>query len=439
MVKKHPLLLLDTGINKDRLMGNFIKLTTLFSVFYILVSWMIGFLPGVIVMSFNTLLFLLNLWLYVKKYASFKVSANFYIANCMFIAILLCSYFSGGIYSPVLPWFILIPTISLLLLGICNTTLFWLVLTVLVVVTYGVLGQFGYTYPNLYHHQFWDKIFTTTCIFGLVLIVYLVTYIFETITQSTLHKLSEKNKEITDSIHYARNIQRAMLSPTESFDRYLPQNFVLYKPKDIVSGDFYWTKEHEGRFYLAVCDCTGHGVPGAFMSLLMTGFLNEAISERNIQSPHEILNFVRNRVIENTAKNITQDGMDGVIVQLDKITGVLRYSSANGHMLHVRDGELVKLSKDKMPVGLSAKMPPFTLHKLTLKKGDMVYFYTDGFPDLFGGPKGKKYTTRQLNRQLLMSSHLSIEAQKQELEDLYVRWKGDLEQIDDICIVGFRY
>jgi len=437
--KKHPILLLETGFNKSRLLANFIKLTTLFSVFYIVVSWIIGFQPGIIVMSCNTLVFLLNHVLYTSEKLTFRVSANIYIANCMFVAIMLCSYFSGGIFSPVLPWFILIPTISLLLLGICQNTILWLVLTILVVLAYGVLGQLGFNYPNNYNHEVWDKIFTTTCVFGLVLIVYLVTHLFEAIKQKALRKLAEKNKEITDSIHYARRIQQALLAPAEFVDRHLPQNFVIYKPKDIVSGDFYWAREHEDNFYLAVCDCTGHGVPGAFMSLLITSFLNEAITEKKIVKPNKILDFVRNRVIENTAKNVSQDGMDGVVLCLNKTTGKLTYASANGHVIHVTGGELTKLPKDKMPVGLATKMPPFLNHELTIEKGDMMYFYTDGYPDLFGGPRGKKFTTRQLNKRLLSISHLSIEAQKQDLEELYTSWKGDLEQVDDICIVGFRY
>jgi hypothetical protein len=141
--KKHPILLLETGFSKSRLLANFIKLTTLFSVFYIVVSWVIGFQPGIIVMTCNTLVFLLNLVLYTSEKLNFRISANIYIANCMFVAIMLCTYFSGGIFSPVLPWFILIPTISLLLLGICQNTLLWLVLTILVVLAYG---------QDLYHY-----------------------------------------------------------------------------------------------------------------------------------------------------------------------------------------------------------------------------------------------------------------------------------------------
>ncbi len=437
--RKYSILLLETGFNQSHLLSNFIKLTTLFSVFYILVSLVIGFKPGVIIMSCNTSAFLVTLLLFQADKIKFKSAANCYIANCMFVAITLCTFFSGGIYSPVLPWFILVPTISLLLLGISRTTFIWLSLSLTLVVGYGVVGHLGFQYPMDYDKAYWDKIFTTLCIFGLVLIVYLVTHFFETIKQRALHKLSEKNKEITDSIYYARRIQRSLLAPSDLVNEHLPENFVIYKPKDIVSGDFYWAREHDGKFYFAVCDCTGHGVPGAFMSVLITNFLTEAISEKDILRPDEILNFVRRRVIENTASNASQDGMDGVIVCLDSVAGKLSYASANAHSRLVRDGKLTKLNRDKFSVSMSHNMSSFTLNELPLVEGDMLYFYTDGFPDLFGGPKGKKFTTKRMDAKLLEISHKRAFEQQMELEDTYRNWKGDLEQMDDICVVGFRY
>jgi serine phosphatase RsbU (regulator of sigma subunit) len=437
--KKRPFMVLKTGLNKSRMLSNFIKITTLFSVFYILVSWMIGFHTGMFIMSCNTFIFLVNLWLFDSGKISFKVASNFYIANCLFVAILLCTFYSGGIFSPVLPWFILIPTISLLLLGICRVTVFWLLLSISIVLAYGILGHIGYEYPNNYNHQFWDKIFTTTCVFGLVLIVYLVTHIFESVKQKALLKLAEKNKEITDGIYYARYIQQAMLAPASLIDKHLPDNFIIYKPKDIVSGDFYWAREDGEYFYLAVCDCTGHGVPGAFMSLLITSFLNEAITEKSIYAPNEILNFVRVRIMESTSKNNSQDGMDGTVMCLHKPTGHITYASANSNVALIRDNELTKLPKDKMHVGFGSRMDSFTLFESHIEKGDMFYFYSDGFPDLFGGPKGKKYSSRRFNQKLLMISHLDVKEQKRALEDSYISWKGDLEQIDDICVFGFRY
>jgi serine phosphatase RsbU (regulator of sigma subunit) len=393
-------------------------------------------MPGIIAMSVNFVLFLLNLQLFRKKILSYKVSANVYIANCAFVAIFMCSFYSGGLFSPVLPWFILVPTISLLLLGICLNTLVWLIITVTLIIGFGVVAIIGWKYPVDYDTT-WERFFTTTCVFGLALIVYIVTMVFEKAKENALNKLAEKNKEITDSIYYAQKIQESLLAPVELVNKYLPENFILFKPKDIVSGDFYWGREYNGDFYLAVCDCTGHGVPGAFMSLLITSFLNEALAEKSILSPDKILDFIRSRIIENTSKSGSQDGMDGVVIRFHK-SGKITYASGNSFQTLVQDNTLHKLPKDKMPVGISYKMDPYTLQTIEARKGDMLYFYSDGYADLFGGSKGKKFTNKQLNETFLKISTLGIAEQKNILEKTFVEWKGDLEQIDDVCIIGIR-
>lgn len=423
-------------INNIRLLNNFIGITSLFSIFYILISVVIGFIPGVIVMSFNFALFVLNMQLFTRKFFSYTISANFYIANCTFVAIFLCSYFSGGLFSPVLPWFILIPTISLLLLGICLNAFIWLLITIILVVGFGAVAMAGWKYPFDYNTE-WSHLFTTSCIFGLSLIVYIVTMVFERAKEDALNKLAAKNKEVTDSIYYAQKIQQSLLAPQDLIDKHLPQNFIFFKPKAIVSGDFYWAREYNGDFYLAVCDCTGHGVPGAFMSLLITSFLNEALSEKSIISPDKILEFIRSRIIENTSKNGSQDGMDGVVIRFHK-GGKISYASGNSFQTLVHDSTLHKLPKDKMPVGISYKMDPYTLQIIEAKKGDMLYFYSDGYADLFGGDKGKKFTNKQLNDTFLKIASLAPEEQKDILERIFVDWKGDLEQIDDICVIGIR-
>ncbi len=431
LFKKHP-----NRVNSVRLLNNFIGITSLFSMFYILVSILIGFIPGVIVMSVNFALFVLNMQLFTRKLWSYTLSANFYIANCAFVAIFLCSFFSGGLFSPVLPWFILIPTISLLLLGICLNALVWLIISVVMVIGLGAVAMAGWKYPVEYDTG-WQHFFTTTCVFGLVLIVYIVTMVFEKAKENALNKLAAKNKEITDSIYYAQKIQQSLLAPQDLIDKHLPQNFVFFKPKAIVSGDFYWAREYNDDFYLAVCDCTGHGVPGAFMSLLITSFLNEALSEKRIISPDKILEFIRYRIIENTSKNGSQDGMDGVVIRFHK-GGKISYASGNSFQTLIQDSRLHKLPKDKMPVGISYKMDPYTLQTIETKKGDMLYFYSDGYADLFGGNKGKKFTNKQLNDTFLKIASLEPWEQKDILERIFVDWKGDLEQIDDVCVIGIR-
>lgn len=251
--------------------------------------------------------------------------------------------------------------------------------------------------------------------------------------------IEEKQKEIVDSINYAKRIQYTLLANENLLNKNLPEYFVLFQPKDIVSGDFYWATKKENRFYFAVCDCTGHGVPGAFMSLLNISFLNEAITEKNIIEPHEVFNHVRHRLIENISQNGGQDGMDGILVCIDTLNGTLTYCAANNSPVLVRNNEAKELQKDKMPVGKGERENSFTLQSIDVKKGDVLYLYTDGYADQFGGPKGKKYKYKQLNNDLLSIHQLSIKDQKSKLVNNLKDWKGDLEQVDDVCIVGIRF
>lgn len=255
------------------------------------------------------------------------------------------------------------------------------------------------------------------------------------------NELEEKNKEILDSINYAQRIQRALLASDSMLKKNLPEHFVLFKPKDIVSGDFYWACEANGKFYFVIADSTGHGVPGAFMSLLNISFLNEAINEKGIQKPNEILSHVRSRLIASLAIEGSDeggnDGMDCILMCLDK--NKLEVSCAHNPLLLVVNGEIKEIAADKIPVGKSVKNEmPFTLHSIDLKKGDILYAFTDGFADQFGGPNGKKFKYKQLRDALLENNGLSLQAQKENLLKLFTAWKGDLEQVDDVLIVGIR-
>jgi len=251
--------------------------------------------------------------------------------------------------------------------------------------------------------------------------------------------VEEKQKEILDSINYAKRIQYALLAHSDFLQTALPQHFILFKPKDIVSGDFYWAIEHNHSIYVAVCDCTGHGVPGAFMSVLNIGFLNEAIKEKNITQPNEIFNYVRKKLIENLSQEEQKDGMDGVLICIDKQTKKISYSAANNAPVFISNHTLQELDKDKMPVGKGIIEKPFTLYSFNYKEGDMLYIYTDGYADQFGGPKGKKFKYRQLNDLLLNLHSQTASQQKNELEQTIATWKGELEQVDDLCIVGIKF
>lgn len=258
----------------------------------------------------------------------------------------------------------------------------------------------------------------------------------EVVTQKDL--IETKNKEILDSINYARKIQLTLLANEELLKNNLSDYFVLFKPKDIVSGDFYWATLKGDKFYMAVCDCTGHGVPGAFMSLLNIGFLNEAINEKNISQPNEIFNYVRQRLIESVSREEQQDGMDGVLLCLDKSNGQLTYAAANNAPVLISSNTISELPFDKMPVGKGVHENKFNLYGVKLAPSDTLYLYTDGYADQFGGPKGKKFKYNQLNELLLNIHTESTSTQKEKLETVFINWKMGLEQVDDVCIMGLK-
>lgn len=250
--------------------------------------------------------------------------------------------------------------------------------------------------------------------------------------------IETKNKEILDSINYARKIQLTLLANEDLLKNNLRDHFVLFKPKDIVSGDFYWATIKGDKFYMAVCDCTGHGVPGAFMSLLNIGFLNEAINEKNILQPNEIFNYVRQRLIESVSREEQQDGMDGVLLCVDKSNGHITYAAANNAPVLISSNNINELPFDKMPVGKGVNESKFNLYGVKPAPQDTLYLYTDGYADQFGGPKGKKFKYKQLN-ELLSSIHSkNTQEQKENLEAAFSDWKKGLEQVDDVCIIGLR-
>ncbi len=251
-------------------------------------------------------------------------------------------------------------------------------------------------------------------------------------------EIMEKQIEILDSIYYARRIQQALLAHKDFVTKHIEQNFIYFKPKDIVSGDFYWATEHSGNFYLAVCDSTGHGVPGAFMSLLNIGFLSEAIKEKEITKPNEIFNYVRQRLIESVNKDEQQDGMDGILLCINKTTREITYSAAYNAPVLIRNTVIVELPKDKMPIGKGEKPEGFTLHHAQVQPGDSLYLYTDGYADQFGGTKGKKFKSRTLNELLLSVNKLTLLEQEKKINQTFLDWKGNLEQVDDVCIIGIR-
>jgi len=255
--------------------------------------------------------------------------------------------------------------------------------------------------------------------------------------------IEEKNKEITDSITYASRIQRAILTSDEYIKTHLPTDyFIYYLPKDIVSGDYYWATYHKETFYLITADCTGHGVPGAFMSLLNMSFLQEVIVEKSILQPAEILNEQRRRIIKAlnpTGTENSKDGMDCVLSAYDLKNKTLQFSAANNPLYLVRNKELIEYKPDKMPVGLSGQEgKSFTNYTIQLEEGDIIYTFTDGYADQFGGERGKKFLYKRFKEMLTENSQLSMEEQKQYIAAVMDDWKKEVEQIDDILVIGIK-
>ncbi|MDI1355524.1 MAG: tetratricopeptide repeat protein [bacterium] len=261
-------------------------------------------------------------------------------------------------------------------------------------------------------------------------------------TQVQKNIIEEKHKEISDSIHYAERIQRSFLATDELLSKQLKEYFIFFKPKAVVSGDFYWAAElNNGCFAFVVADSTGHGVPGAIMSILNITSLEKAIESSS--DPAEILNNTRQIIIERLKKDGSdeggKDGMDCSIVTFNFKEQHLKYAAANNPIWVVRKNELLEFLPDKMPVGKhDHENISFKQHTIDFQKDDLLYLFTDGLPDQFGGPKGKKFMYKQLKEVLLNAAHLQMHEQKKVLQDAFKHWKGEAEQVDDITIVGIR-
>jgi len=285
-------------------------------------------------------------------------------------------------------------------------------------------------------------------IIGVLILVAVFTYIslknlkkqkhMNVVLQQQKELVEQSRKEILDSIMYAKRIQTTILAHRDFINNHLSNNFVYFKPKDIVSGDFYWAYKKNNLFYLAVCDSTGHGVPGAFMSLLSISFLNEAIGEKNILKPNEVFNYVRQKLIDAISREGQKDGFDGVLLCVNKDNNEITYSAANNRPVVVTNNVLKELESDRMPVGYGEKKEEFKLHSIKLQKDDTLYLFTDGYADQFGGPKGKKLMYKKLHEFLVNISNQSFESQTEALGANFDSWKGNLEQVDDVCVIGLR-
>jgi len=260
------------------------------------------------------------------------------------------------------------------------------------------------------------------------------------VVEKQKYLVEENQKEILDSITYAKRLQRAILPPESLIKLLLKQSFVLYIPKAVVAGDFYWMFTHGDTVLIAAADCTGHGVPGAMVSIVCSNALKRAVNEFGLTDTGKILDKTTELVLETFADSYEdiKDGMDISLLSINKVTHQLQWSGANNPLWMVKNGELKEIKGDKQPIGKSEHRKPFISHDLHVAKGDCFYLITDGYADQFGGAGGKKYKYKQLKDSILAIADLPMREQQQRLGQMFNDWKGDLEQVDDVTLIGIR-
>ncbi|CAN5820003.1 hypothetical protein BH11BAC7_BH11BAC7_12460 [soil metagenome] len=256
--------------------------------------------------------------------------------------------------------------------------------------------------------------------------------------------IEEKNKDITDSIHYAQRIQNAILPSKEQMKSIFPESFVLFRPKAIVSGDFYWFEESGDYKLFSVVDCTGHGVPGAMLSVVGHNFLNKAVHDEKLIMPDKLLQFLNENISKMLRQKhedkIIQDGMDIAMCAYHEKSRTLYYSGSFNSLYHVRNGVLNEIKSDKIFIGNHYEEPDkkYTLHSIKAEKDDLFYVFSDGFADQFGGPSGKKFKYKAFQELLRSMQNENMQTQEECLSVAFEKWKRDLDQVDDVCVIGVR-
>lgn len=262
--------------------------------------------------------------------------------------------------------------------------------------------------------------------------------------KAAFDEIEEKNNEINASIKYAERIQRAVLPPDAYIKEILPEHFILFLPRDIVSGDYYWATQKGDKLIFTAADCTGHGIPGAFMSMLGVSYLNEIVNSMEVLKANEILNELRKHIMDSLhqegREGEQKDGMDMGLCVYDISGGELQFSGAYNSMYLIRNNELEELKADRMPISIHDHgKDPFTNHVIQIQKNDVIYLFSDGYPDQFGGPDGKKFKYKALKELLLSISNDLMKSQREKLLKRFEEWKGEQAQVDDVIILGIRF
>ena len=434
----------DTPVNlKNKLtvFNHALILIFLINLFYLFVGLINGFYLGCI----STFFSLISVSISISFVRNNKPNAAFHFT--MIYAFLFISSFSWlfGKTDFTYLYFMFLPVAGIVIFDNNKTTTIYLVSTCLItLLNLLYMENFPpyYTIPPMMKYLGYPNVvFALLLIFLGMKLFKIENLRYAKLIEEQKKIVEEKNTEMTDSIHYAKKIQIALMPPPEKLSEAFPNNFVLLLPKDIVSGDFYWFAKTEEHFYCAVADCTGHGVPGGFMTMLGLTFLDEIVNQRSVINPAEILNELREKIINTLRQSGTpgesKDGMDITIWQINSEKTLLHYAAANNPLYLMRGQNLITLKADKQPCGFHLVSKPFTLGKVELQPEDCIYAFSDGYPDQFGGEKGKKFKYKKLE-ELLLSTSSDLKLQKQTLTKTFQDWKGSLDQVDDILIIGMR-
>jgi serine phosphatase RsbU (regulator of sigma subunit) len=255
--------------------------------------------------------------------------------------------------------------------------------------------------------------------------------------------IQEKNKSITDSINYAKRLQNAILPSAETVNEILPEHFILYEPKDIVSGDFYWVSKHESKFMVAAIDCTGHGVPGALLSIVGHNAINQSVNEMGITKPSEVMdsmNTIIKKILHQDKGSDIRDGMDMALCTFDSSNNTLEYCGANNPIYIISEGKLNVIKASKLTVGSLQEdvVSKPENHSIPMKKGESFYIFSDGYADQFGGKDNKKFKTSKMQELLVSLKDKAMPEQKRIIRETFISWRGSNEQVDDVLVIGVR-
>ncbi|MDN4163885.1 SpoIIE family protein phosphatase [Cytophagales bacterium LB-30] len=446
----------DKTYRQARLIVTCALITALFDVFYTIISIIADFPQGVIALSLTCASYITNAFLF-RTNVSNNILGNMYCA-IFYVLIMVLGYYTGAIgnHSIILPWLTVVPAIALLLV---NRMSAWTWLAICVA-GFSALSLIDKENTPVFYNMEHDAILTVLLYSGLGLIALIINSVFEANKSMALtalelahenikdqnKELDKKNQKILSSINYSKRIQNAILPTDEKVKTIIPSSFIFFKPKDIVSGDFYWIEKRGSTSFIAAVDCTGHGVPGAFMSLIGNNILREIVS-LNITSPNIILDRLHEGVTRVLQQHKTKnaDGMDVSLCVFDEKTNTLEFSGAKNPLVYIEEDDLgkpqlIKLKGDSQCIGGAAKnRRPFTKHTLKIERPTFFYIFSDGLQDQFGGENCTKFMLSRMQELFLSIYTFDFEYQKQIIDKTLNDWIGLREkQIDDILVVGFK-